>query len=124
MFDSVYLLVPAFQAQVAAAESSTGFNIAGLVNLLPFIAMFAVLYFLLLRPASKQRSEQQQMLQALKVGDAVITSGGIYGRIVAIESSLVHLEVADRTKIRILRDRIAGLEGTAASTAPAAQTST
>jgi preprotein translocase subunit YajC len=80
----------------------------GLAGILPILLMFVVIYLLLIRPASKQRKEHQTLLTALKKDDEIVTSGGIYGRIVGIEDKIVTLEIADRVKVRILRDRIAG----------------
>jgi len=70
--------------------------------------MFVVIYLLLIRPASKQRKDHQVLLTALKKDDEVVTSGGIYGRIVGIEDKVVVLEIANGVKVKILRDRIAG----------------
>ena len=72
------------------------------------ILMFAVIYLLLIRPAGKQRREHAEMLNALKKDDEVITSGGIVGKITNLEERLVTLEVADKVKIRVLRDRVVG----------------
>ena len=79
-----------------------------LINLVPFAAMALVAYLLLIRPANRQRKEQQEMLAALKRGDEVVTQSGIVGRIAALEESVVVLEVADKVKLRMLRDRITG----------------
>ncbi|MEZ4273461.1 MAG: preprotein translocase subunit YajC [Myxococcota bacterium] len=83
--------------------------LGGIAQLFPLIVVFGVFYFLLIRPASKQRKEHQQLLQALSKGDEVVTSGGIYGKLVSIEDNgVVTLEIADKVKIRMMRDRIAG----------------
>jgi preprotein translocase subunit YajC len=84
-----------------------------------FILMFAVLYLLIIRPAGKQRKEHQTMLSALKKDDEVVTTGGVIGRIVTVEERLVTLEIADKVKVRVLRDRIAG-RYTPAAAQPAA----
>jgi preprotein translocase subunit YajC len=81
---------------------------AGALNFVFPVLMFAVIYLLLIRPAQKQRKEQAAMLSALKKDDEVVTSGGIVGRIVAIDDKIATLEVADKVKIRVLRDRLAG----------------
>lgn len=80
----------------------------GLTGLLPFLLMFVVIYFLLIRPASKQRKEHQALLGALKKDDEIVTAAGFWGRIVSIDERIVVLEIADKVKIKILRDRIAG----------------
>ena len=90
------------------APGGPGGLMGNLQQLLPFALMFAVLYLLLFRPMSKQRREHQDLLNALKKDDEVMTSSGMWGRIVAIEENVVTLEIADKVKIRILRDRIGG----------------
>lgn len=77
-------------------------------SLAPLVLMFVVIYFLLIRPANKQRRQQQELLSALKKDDEIVTQGGMYGRIVAIEDKVATLEIADKVRVRILRDRIAG----------------
>jgi len=93
-------------ADSPAAENGGGFG--GLVGMAPLLLMFLVIYFLLIRPASKQRREHQALLNALKKNDEIVTSGGIYGRIIAIDEKIVTLEITEKVKIKILRDRIAG----------------
>lgn len=72
------------------------------------VLMFAVIYFMLIRPQQKRQKEQQALRDALKRGDKVVTNGGIYGSISAIEDQLVTLEIAKDVRIRILRGQIAG----------------
>lgn len=79
-----------------------------IIQLSPFILMFGVIYLLLIRPANKQRREHAEMLNQLKKDDEVVTNGGIYGKIVALDDKVATLEIADKVKIRIMRDRIAG----------------
>jgi len=79
---------------------------------LPFILIFVLFYFLILRPQQKQSKKKDEMLKSLKRGDNVITSGGIYGKIVNIsEDEIVTLEISKGVSIRISRSGIAGLEG-------------
>jgi len=93
------------QAEEAAPAASP---LGGLTSMVPLLLMFAVVYLLLIRPANKQRREHASLLNALKKDDEIVTSGGIYGRIIGIEDRIVTLEIADKVKIRIMRDRIAG----------------
>ncbi|MBI5026165.1 MAG: preprotein translocase subunit YajC [Nitrospirae bacterium] len=78
-------------------------------SFLPLILIFAIFYFLLIRPQAKKAKEHKQMLENLKKGDKVITSGGIYGVIEAIEANTVTLKIAENVKIKIGRNGIAGL---------------
>ncbi len=70
------------------------------------IATFAILYFLLIRPQQKQQRQTQEMLKHLRKGDEVVTSGGIYGKIMDIDEHVVELKVAEGTKIKVERGRI------------------
>lgn len=101
-----YVMILQTEGGGGAAEDPGPFGAFG--GILPLILMFAVIYFLLIRPASKQRKEHANLINTLKKDDEVATNGGIYGRIVGIEDKVVTLEIADKVKIRILRDRIAG----------------
>src|SRR6266508_758105 len=83
----------------------------GLVQFLPMIFIFVIFYFLLIAPMRKKQKKTQQMLSKLKKGDEVITGGGIFGRITALdeERGFVILQIGDNTKIKVLRSAIAGL---------------
>ncbi len=72
--------------------------------------IFVIFYFLLLRPASKKQKALQRMIDSLKNGDKVITTGGIHGVIVAITDELIQLKVAANVKIEISRNAIAALQ--------------
>ena len=74
----------------------------------PLVLMFAVFYFLLIRPQQKKQRQQQDMLKSLKVGDRVMTTGGLYGTIVAGGDQIVKLEIADKVRVDIGRTYIAG----------------
>ena len=76
--------------------------------LFPLLVVLAIFYFLLILPAQRQRKKQQEMLSALKTGDKVITSGGIYGTIVGLRDEVVQLRIADQVKIEVSRSAIAG----------------
>jgi preprotein translocase subunit YajC len=71
--------------------------------------IFAVFYFILIRPAQKQQKQKEAMLAALKKGDRVVTSGGIYGTISGVEDQSVQLRIAENVKIRVARSAIGGL---------------
>jgi preprotein translocase subunit YajC len=99
----------AFAQTQGAAPGGAG-GIFGTINMLvPFIAMFAIFYFLLIRPQQKKQKEHRQMLQNLKRGDRVLTSGGIYGTIIRIRNDIIHLEVADQVRVRVNKGSISDL---------------
>lgn len=84
---------------------------SGLLGLLPFLAMLAVFYFLLIRPQVQQQKKRQEMLGSLKVGDKVITIGGIHGEITALTDDEVRLRVADKVELRMSRQSIGQVKG-------------
>jgi preprotein translocase subunit YajC len=69
-----------------------------------------IFYVLLIMPQQKRQKKLQQMLAELKVGDKVITTGGIYGTVVGLEDSAVQLRIADQVRIKVSRVAIAGLQ--------------
>jgi len=76
---------------------------AAIAQMVPLILIFVVFYFLLIRPQQKRAKEHKKLLSELKKGDEVITSGGIYGKIVGITDEVLTLEIADNVKIKIAR---------------------
>ncbi|MGH9778402.1 MAG: preprotein translocase subunit YajC [Candidatus Acidiferrales bacterium] len=74
----------------------------------PFVVVLAVFYFLLILPAQRERKRKQQMLAALKPGDKVITTGGLYGTVVGLKDEVVQLRIADQVRVEVGRFAIAG----------------
>jgi preprotein translocase subunit YajC len=74
----------------------------------PMIFMVVIFYFLLIRPQQKKSKEHKALLDNLKKGDRIITSGGLIGTIVNIEDQIVNVEIADRVRIELGRPYIAG----------------
>jgi len=74
-----------------------------LVGLLPIIAMFAVMWFFIIRPAQKRQKATAEMQNSLKRGDKVITVGGLHGTIDAIDDTTVYVTVADGTRLQFER---------------------
>jgi len=94
-----------------APEAPAAGPLDGAAGLLPLVLMFGVIYFLLIRPANKQRNQHTRLLNELKKGDEIVTSGGIWGKIATLDDKVATLEIADKVKIRIQRDRISGRWG-------------
>jgi preprotein translocase subunit YajC len=80
-----------------------------LVNLLPIALMFVILYFLMIRPQQKRAREHETMVQNLKRGDDVVTSGGIHGRVQSIADKILTVEIAPNVRIRLDRDQVASV---------------
>jgi preprotein translocase subunit YajC len=78
----------------AYAQSAGGSTEQQLMGFLPIILMFIVLYFLMIRPQMKRAKEHRTMLEALKKGDEVVTSGGVVGRVARVGESYVTIEIA------------------------------
>ena len=100
-----------------AAPTSPG---GGLLAFAPMIFIFVIFYFLLIAPMRKKQKKTQEMLTKLKKGDEVITGGGIFGRVAALdeERGFVVLQIADNVKIKLLRSAIAGLASEGEPPAP------
>jgi preprotein translocase subunit YajC len=81
---------------------------AGWYQILLFVGFIAITYFLILRPSMKQQKEQRKLVDTVKVGDKIITNGGIYGEIDAVEKDRVRLIISEKTKIYIARTAIHG----------------
>lgn len=96
--------------QVVAMGAPTD-NVSPWVQFLPFALALAIVYFVLLLPMKRRQKKVQQFLDALKVGDRVVTSGGMYGTIVKLADRSVKLQVADKVNIEISKAAIAGLQG-------------
>ena len=80
-----------------------------ILSFLPIILIFVIFYFLLIRPQQKQKKEHQTLLSNLKVGDNVLTTGGIYGRITGIKDDKVTVEISDKVRVKVNRGHIAGV---------------
>lgn len=91
-----------------AAAGATG-GMAALNQFLPLVLMFAIFYFLLIRPQQKKAKEHKALLESIKKGDSVVTASGIFGKIMAVEDGIVSLEVATGVVIKIGKEHIAGL---------------
>lgn len=87
--------------------SSSGATI--IAQVLPIVAIVAVFYFIVIAPANKQRRKTQEMLNSLKKGDRVVTSGGIYGTIQGVEAEVVYLKIAENVKVKIARSAVTGV---------------
>ncbi len=84
---------------------------AGLFQFVPLLLVFAIFYFLMIMPMRKRQRAHAKLLTELKKGDRVITNGGLYGEIAALEEKTLILRVADGVRIKVARSAIAGLEG-------------
>lgn len=75
----------------------------------PIVVMLLIFYFMLYRPQKRAAKQREEMLNSLKVGNDVITIGGLYGKISALDETTVHLEIADKVVIKVSRGSINGV---------------
>lgn len=96
-------VTPAF-AQTAGAPTSA---IALFGGILPFVLIFIIFYFLLIRPQQQKLKQHRAMVEALRRGDQIITSGGIVGKVVKVqEDGMVEVEIAEGVKVKVVRHTI------------------
>ena len=81
-----------------------------LLQLAPLLLIFVLFYVLMIVPMRKRQKALQQMIENLKKGDRVITSGGLYGEVAAIVGAAVVLKIADNVKVKVAKSAITGLE--------------
>ena len=96
-----------FLISSAWAQSAPAGQPDPLTSFLPLILIFAVFYFLLIRPQSKRQKEHKKMLEALDKGDEVVTNGGLFGTISDLGDNFVQLDVADGVSVKVQRQAIA-----------------
>ena len=78
-------------------------------GLLILVGLFVLFWLLLIRPQRRRQRAQEQMLTALRVGDEIVTAGGIYGEITALREDEVEVEIADGIEVRVARRAVAGV---------------
>jgi preprotein translocase subunit YajC len=90
-----------------AAQGSAG---NGLIAFLPLAIIMVIFYVLLILPAQRRQKKTQAMLSELKTGDKVVTTGGLYGTIVALDGDALQLRIADQVKVKVARSAVAGIQ--------------
>ena len=98
----------------AQAQPSPGAG-PGLFSILPFIFVFIIMYYVMLRPQMKRQKEQARLVAALKTGDRVVTASGIHGLISNVKDSTVIVKVADNVKIEMEKNAVTTVVKTAES---------
>ena len=95
-------VTPAY-AQTGAAAGAGDL----LLNIMPFILIFAIMYFLIIRPQRQRMKQHQEMVNSLRRGDTVVTSGGIVGKVVKVlDETEAQVEIAEGVKIKVVRSMI------------------
>jgi preprotein translocase subunit YajC len=98
---------------LAMAPASSEGQSVGLPQLLLLIGpIFLIFYFLLIAPERKRQRKRVEMINALKNGDRVVTSGGLYGTVVGVTDHTIQLRIADQVKIEVAKQAVAGFQET------------
>jgi preprotein translocase subunit YajC len=104
---------------LADAAPTTATPPSSLMNVVPFLGMGVIFYFLLLRPQQQQKKTLQSMIAGLKTGDKVVTSGGIHGLVANIKDGpTLSLKIADNVKIEVDKSAIASVVTSSSNAAP------
>lgn len=93
-------------AQTAPAAAAGGDMQSTLMNMLPLVLMFVVLYFVMIRPQMKKQKEHKSMIDALAKGDEVATAGGLLGKVVKLADNAVTLEIAPGVEVQLQRSAV------------------
>jgi len=97
------------EAGVAAAGAAAEPN--ALIQMLPFAGILAILYFTMIRPQQKRQKEHQAMIEAVKKGDTIVTTGGLIGKITKVEEGEISLDVGEGVKVRVVKSMIVDVRG-------------
>ena len=95
------LISPAY-AQTAGGAAASG-GLASLISFAPLLLIFVVFYFLMIRPQQQRLKVQQARIAAVKKNDAVVTAGGIMGKVTRVEDVYVEVEIAANTRVRVVK---------------------
>jgi preprotein translocase subunit YajC len=93
----------------AMGQTPGGGGGSSMMSFLPIVLIFVIFYFLLIRPQQKRAKEHRTLLSNLKLGDQVLTSGGIYGRVTGLREDVVTVEISDKVRVKVNRGNIAGV---------------
>jgi len=103
---------PHFGFLLALAASGNQ-QVSPLIQLIPFALVLAIFYFVILLPMKKKQKKVEEFLSALKVGDKVVTSGGLFGSVAKLGEQAVQLQIAPNVRVDISRAAIVGFQGQA-----------
>lgn len=105
-------------AYAQAAATGAGGTTASLIAFVPYIAIFAIFYFLMIRPQQKRAKAHRAMIDAVKKGDSVVTGGGIMGKVTRVDDSgELEVEVAPNVKLRVLKGTLSDVRDRSAPVA-------
>jgi len=96
-------------AYAMGSGGGAGGGQGGLGAFVPLILMFAIFYFLLIRPQQKKAKLHRELLSALKTGDKIVTSGGLHGKITGLKEDVITVEIAPKIRVKVSRGSVSGV---------------
>jgi preprotein translocase subunit YajC len=109
MFGLAFAMSGPAGGAAGGAAGQSGF-MSSFQQIIPLVFMFAIFYFMLIRPQQKKAKEHKALLDAMKKGDNVITAGGVHGKITSVDDDIVTLEIANNVNIKIAKSYIAAMK--------------
>lgn len=96
---------------VLAMAAPAGGQVSPYVQFVPFVLVLAIFYFIIILPMRRRQKKVQEFLEGLKVGDRIVTTGGMYGLITKMHEKSVQLQIADKVRIEVSRASVGGYQG-------------
>lgn len=81
------------------------------ITIVPFVLIFAIMYFLIIRPQQRRMKEHRELVANLRRGDTVVTTGGLIGKVLKVDEAELQLEIGDGMKVRVVRQMISEVRG-------------
>jgi preprotein translocase subunit YajC len=103
------MMIPEFGPVFAMGATAEGGS--PLLQVVPFVLILGIFYFIILLPSKRKQQKVQEFLDSLKVNDKVITTSGIFGQVTRLGDQSVQLQIADKVRIEVSRAAIGGLQG-------------
>lgn len=107
---SLITLSMVFVTGCVPSQGTDGEGGSQLITYLPFILIFALFYFLILRPQQKQQKQRKVMLGGIKHGDKVLTAGGIFGKVVSVDEDELTVEIAKGINVHMTRSGVSAID--------------
>jgi len=101
------MISPVFFAFLQQAKPATGGGGSFITALVPFILVFVIFYLIIIMPSRKKQKKHQEMVERLKPGDKIVTTGGVFGTVMGTKKDRIELKISANTKIDITKNAVA-----------------